>query len=45
MTDLITRPAACVNPLRCALFEETTLSLNDRCCRSLLKKKLMITKR
>ncbi len=28
MTDLITRPAACVNPLRC-VFEETTLSLND----------------
>lgn len=30
MTDLITRPAVCVNPLRCApCLKETTLSLND----------------
>ncbi len=29
MTDLITRPAVCVNPRARAMFEETTLSLND----------------
>ena len=45
MTDLITRPRRLRQSasLR-AMFEETTLSLNDRCCRSLLKKKLTITK-
>lgn len=45
MTDLIQRPRRLrKSPALRAMFEETTLSLNDWCCRSLLKKKLTTTK-